>query len=141
MKIIVKKIKKPMPMIKSEEEDKIKAQINATSIFYTVFKEELEKKHNLKNIILNKNDILSVEHIYYFKLGGILLTSDNTYVNSMESFLFFKDELKFEEKQDECHVCLENVCVKKGYFNCNHFICKKCYNSLYDKKCCLCRSK
>jgi hypothetical protein len=49
-------------------------------------------------------------------------------------------QVKLEDKIDDCCVCLEKVNVKKGFFECNHFVCTDCFCNLTSKKCCICRS-
>jgi hypothetical protein len=48
--------------------------------------------------------------------------------------------IELEDKWDDCPICLENIILKKGFFDCNHSICADCFIQLKIKKCCLCRS-
>jgi hypothetical protein len=56
---------------------------------------------------------------------------------------FFKNGIfiELEDKHDECPICLENVILKKGFFDCDHSICLGCFFQLKTKICCLCRSQ
>jgi hypothetical protein len=51
------------------------------------------------------------------------------------------DFILLEDKHDECPICLENIILKKGFFNCDHYICVECFLQIKIKNCCLCRSQ